>query len=43
MGKLTCTYEDQNISKLQVTAPVVYFVMNLFRLNGLTYSAAEGI
>lgn len=41
MGRLTHAYEDQNISKLKVTASVVYFVINLFELNSLTYSTAE--
>lgn len=29
MGTLTSVHEDQNISKLKVTASVAYFVANL--------------
>lgn len=36
MGRLACASGDQNISKLKVTASVVCFLMNLFKLNSLT-------
>lgn len=43
MDGLTYACEGQNTGELTVTALVVYFVMALFRLNGLTCSTAEGI
>lgn len=43
MDGLTYACEGQNTGKLTVAALVVYFIMALFRLNGLTCSTAEGI